>query len=54
MDGTDLVALVGALAWTGDQPSLVSRADHRFHLIANLPATEGPINAGPQLGMRPV
>lgn len=35
MDGTDLFALVGALAWVGDQPSLVSRADHLFRLIAS-------------------
>jgi hypothetical protein len=35
MDGTDLFALVGALAWIGDQPSLVSRADCLFRLIAS-------------------
>jgi hypothetical protein len=35
MDGTDLFALVGALAWLGDQPSLASRADHLFDVIAS-------------------
>lgn len=34
MDGTDLFALVGALAWLGDQPSLEPRADHLFDVIA--------------------
>jgi len=35
IDGTDLFALVGALAWLGDQPSLAPRADHLFGVIAN-------------------
>lgn len=35
IDGTDLFALVGALAWLGDQPSLAPRADHLFRVIAN-------------------
>lgn len=34
VDGTDLFALVGALAWIHDQPSLAPRADHLFRLIA--------------------
>lgn len=34
MDGTELFALVGALAWLGDQPSLAPRADHLFDIIA--------------------
>jgi AcrR family transcriptional regulator len=34
MDGADLFALVGALAWVGDQPSLAPRADHLFGIIA--------------------
>jgi AcrR family transcriptional regulator len=34
IDGVDLFALVGALAWLGDQPSLASRADHLFDIIA--------------------
>jgi len=35
IDGTDLFALVGALAWLGDQPSLARRADHLFDVIAS-------------------
>ena len=35
LDGTDLFALVGALAWLGDQPSLASRADHLFGVIVS-------------------
>lgn len=34
IDGVDLFALVGALAWLNDQPSLASRADHLFDVIA--------------------
>ncbi|GAA4595948.1 TetR/AcrR family transcriptional regulator [Planotetraspora phitsanulokensis] len=34
IDGTDLFALVGALAWLNDQPSLTPRADHLFGVIA--------------------
>jgi AcrR family transcriptional regulator len=34
IDGTDLFALVGALAWLGDQPALAPRADHLFDVIA--------------------
>ena len=34
VDGADLFALVGALAWLGDQPALAPRADHLFKLIA--------------------
>jgi AcrR family transcriptional regulator len=34
VDGADLFALVGALAWLGDQPALAPRADHLFRLIA--------------------
>jgi AcrR family transcriptional regulator len=34
IDGEDLFALVGALAWLGDQPSLAPRADHLFGVIA--------------------
>ncbi|MGA5299547.1 TetR/AcrR family transcriptional regulator [Nucisporomicrobium flavum] len=33
IDGTDLYALGGALAWVGDQPALSSRVDHLFTLI---------------------
>ncbi|MEU0940151.1 TetR/AcrR family transcriptional regulator [Embleya sp. NPDC005971] len=35
LDGTDLFALVAALAWLGDQPSLAPRADHLFEVIAS-------------------
>ncbi len=35
LDGADLFALVGALAWVGDQPSLAARADHLFDIIAS-------------------
>ena len=34
VDGADLFALVGALAWLGDQPAFQPRADHLFTLIA--------------------
>lgn len=33
MDATDLLALVGALAWIGDQPSLEARADRLFDVL---------------------
>jgi AcrR family transcriptional regulator len=32
-DGTDLFALIAALAWLGDQPALAPRADHLFDVI---------------------
>ncbi len=35
IDGTDLFALVGALAWLNDQPSLAPRADHLFRVITS-------------------
>jgi AcrR family transcriptional regulator len=35
IDGADLFALVGALAWLNDQPSLAPRADHLFGVIAS-------------------
>ncbi len=35
IDGTDLFALAGALAWLSDQPSLAPRADHLFGVIAS-------------------
>lgn len=40
MDGTDLFALVGALAWLGDQPSLAPRMDHLFNIIASAILTD--------------
>jgi AcrR family transcriptional regulator len=41
VDGADLFALVGAMAWVADQPSLDSRADHLFELIAGALLTGG-------------
>ncbi|MEV7523186.1 helix-turn-helix domain-containing protein [Streptomyces sp. NPDC091371] len=35
IDGTDLFALVAALAWLGDQPPLAPRADHLFEVVAS-------------------
>ena len=35
IDGADLFALVGALAWLSDQPSLAPSADHLFGVIAS-------------------
>lgn len=34
LDGTDLFALISALAWLGDQPSTAGRADHLLDVIA--------------------
>lgn len=33
IDGGDLFAMVGALAWLGDQPASAPRADHLFNVI---------------------
>ena len=35
IDGADLFALVSALAWLNDQPSLASRADRLFQILAS-------------------
>jgi AcrR family transcriptional regulator len=35
IDGTDLLALVSALAWLNDQPSFAARVDHLLDVIAN-------------------
>jgi len=35
LDGADLFALVSALAWLSDQPSLAERADRLFHILAD-------------------
>jgi AcrR family transcriptional regulator len=35
IDGTDLFAMVAALAWLHDQPSLAPRADHLFDVISS-------------------
>ncbi|MER8010224.1 TetR/AcrR family transcriptional regulator [Streptomyces sp. NPDC094149] len=41
IDGADLFALIAALAWLGDQPSLAPRADHLFDVIAGAILTTG-------------
>jgi hypothetical protein len=40
IDGTDLFALVGALAWINDQPSLALRAGYLFDVIASAILTD--------------
>ncbi|OCR26040.1 TetR family transcriptional regulator [Pseudomonas syringae] len=35
IDGADLFALVGALTWINDQPSLAARANHLFDVISS-------------------
>ncbi|WP_330335970.1 TetR/AcrR family transcriptional regulator [Streptomyces sp. NBC_00557] len=40
VDGADLFALVAALAWLGDQPSLAPRADHLFDVVAGAILTD--------------
>jgi hypothetical protein len=34
VDGTDLFALVAALAWLREQPTAVARAEHLFEVVA--------------------
>ena len=43
ISGADLFALIAALAWLGDQPAAMQRADHLFGVIANaiLPSRTG-------------
>ncbi|MFD8309085.1 TetR/AcrR family transcriptional regulator [Streptomyces sp. NPDC059690] len=41
IDGADLFALIAALAWLGDQPSLAPRADHLFDVVADAILTTG-------------
>jgi AcrR family transcriptional regulator len=40
IDGTDLFALIAALAWLSDQPSHAPRADHLFSVITNAILTD--------------
>lgn len=40
LEGTDLYALGGALAWVGDQPALAPRVDHLFHVIVDAILTD--------------
>jgi hypothetical protein len=35
IDGTDLFALAGSLAWLSDQPSLAARSDHLFDVVVS-------------------
>jgi AcrR family transcriptional regulator len=44
IDGTDLFALMSALGWLSDQPSLAPRADHVFQVITSAILTERPGN----------
>ncbi|MFH8470311.1 TetR/AcrR family transcriptional regulator [Streptomyces sp. NPDC017991] len=46
IDGTDLFALIAALAWLGDQPSLASRADHLFDVVAGAILTGAAADGG--------
>ncbi|WP_328937355.1 TetR/AcrR family transcriptional regulator [Streptomyces tauricus] len=46
IDGTDLFALIAALAWLGDQPSLASRADHLFDVVASAILTGATASGG--------
>ena len=49
VDGTDLFALVGALAWLGDQGSLAPRADHLFAVIGGAILTPATTPALPRV-----
>jgi AcrR family transcriptional regulator len=40
LDGTDLFALISALAWLGEQPSTAPRADHLFDVVATAILTD--------------
>lgn len=42
IDGTDLLALVSALAWLNDQPSFAERADHLFGVVASAILVDAP------------
>jgi len=52
IDGTDLFALVAALAWLGDQPSLAPRADHLFDVVASAILTSAGSHAEGERGPR--
>jgi AcrR family transcriptional regulator len=53
IDGADLFALVGALAWIGDQPALARRADHLFDVITSAILTNGASRADGREGHPP-
>ncbi len=40
LDGTDLFALIAALAWLHDQPATTTRADHLLDVVAGAMLTE--------------
>jgi len=40
LDGADLFAIVGALAWINDQPALSQRSDHLFAIITDAVLTK--------------
>lgn len=46
MTGEDLFALMSALGWLGDQPSLAPRADHVFRVITSAILTNQPDSDG--------
>ncbi|WP_133916118.1 TetR/AcrR family transcriptional regulator [Streptomyces sp. NBC_00582] len=46
IDGTDLYALAGSLAWLHDQPALAPRADHLFDVVVSAMVT-GPASDDP-------
>jgi AcrR family transcriptional regulator len=50
LDGTDLFALISALAWLGEQPSTATRADHLFDVIANAILTDHASGDDPRAG----
>ncbi|MHC5264314.1 TetR/AcrR family transcriptional regulator [Streptomyces sp. UC4497] len=52
IDGTDLFALVAALAWLGDQPALAPRADRLFDVVASAILTDAE-GGGTEAGCRP-
>ncbi|NPC68239.1 TetR/AcrR family transcriptional regulator [Corallococcus exiguus] len=52
IDGTELFALIAALAWLGNQPSLGRHADHLFEIIASAILTN-QTSAGGRAQRRP-
>ena len=46
IDGTELFALIAALAWLGDQPSIAPRADHLFEIITSAILTNRASDGG--------
>ncbi|AOP47930.1 TetR/AcrR family transcriptional regulator [Streptomyces lydicus] len=46
IDGDDLFALIAMLAWVGDQPTLVPRANHLFDLVASAVLTRADGDRG--------